>query len=217
MKINNATKAATKPTLSAAQSKQTSKASKASPAVGKASPAPVSKAAVKVTLPGGLKWSEAIAVLTGQRGVLARQVQTATDTKTGKVYVKAVKNELGLFLGGKAIVCTIENGILCGDKIGLIQLGGYVNGKRTGAKISLTTLANFIAKSKPAIIHWNIDDNGVKGHYLGNPAQKGICAVYVPELKYAWHMETDANSNNKHERGKILPLTKEGKLASVSF
>ena len=201
MKVNIKSKAATAPKATIATATATAKAKPTT--------------ATKISLPDKLKWLPAVAILTGARGILAREVVTATDKKTGRVFVKAVKNELGLSLK-EASVGEIIKGELTGDKVARVQLGGYVNGRNTGAKVSLTNLAAFVAKSRKCVVHWNIDDNGIAGHYIGNPNQKGMCAVYVPEHKFVWQMEMDSNANNRHERGKLLPVNDKTPLVSVA-
>ena len=216
MKINKATRLATARTQTApvvptmpAKPLSAAQAGKVAKRANK--PATVKTAAVKPTLPDGLKWSPAIAILTGERGILARNVLTATDKKSGRVFVKATQNETGLSCRD-AQAGWIEKGILCGDKVARVQLGGYVNGKNTGAKITLTTLAAFIASAHKCLVHWkNTDDAPVNGYYRGNPAEKGICAVYVPDWKFVWQMELDSNSHNRHERGYLKPV-KQGEI-----
>ncbi len=210
MKINKASKVATarKPLSAATAGKVSKKAQAAKTTV-----------AVKIQLPNALKWTPAIAILTGERGILARQIETATDKATKRVFVRATKDENGLRLRD-ASVCEVVNGVLMGDKAGRVQMGGYVNGRNTGAKITLAQLADFVKKSAPCIVHWNADDNGIHGRYVGNPHEKGICAVAVEYGKgntFVWQMERDANSNNKHERGSLKPLDAKKPLAIVGW
>ena len=209
MKINVATR------------KATANNTKNNPAKAQVSETPKT-VAVKITIPGGLKWLPGIAILTGARGIAARQIESAVERKTGRVFVHAVYDENGLKLGAKAIACEIVNGILTGDKPGRIQLGGYVNGRNTGAKIIITTLAAFIAKSQPCLVRWSNADDGEKihGRYVGNPAMKGLLAVMVKYgngFSFVWQVEQDSNANNRHERGEVLPLKEGATLSSVNW
>lgn len=149
-----------------------------------------------------------VALLSGARGFAARQVERLTYSD-GAVTIRALQNNLGLALKDGAPAEVV------GDKLtakaprdARVQLGGYVNGRNTGARVEFLTQAQFDARSKPAIVHWSADDNGVHGRYVGNPSQKGMCAVAVKygNQNYVWHMEQDSNANNKHERGAIKPV-----------
>jgi hypothetical protein len=182
--------------------------SKTKPAVkvkaGKAQSKPAKKAVKPVI-------SQAIALLSGERGLCARLVQVVTTPDS--VHITALQDNKGLrFANG--VACEIKGGKLVGEKEGRIALGGYVNGRNTGAKVELLTPAEFAKRAKPALVHWSADDNGAHGVYIGNPNVKGMCAVMVPYKggPYYWQMELDSNPGNKHERGNLEPLTKNGKL-----
>lgn len=149
--------------------------------------------------------STAIALLTGKRGITSRLVETHKAGESLKV--RALQNNLGLSLKG-APLASVEKGILKGKRDALLPLGGYVNGKMSGARVEFVTPAQFAARSKPCIVHWSADDNGIQGRYIGNPNQKGMVAVSVQYGKtaYYWQMEQDSNANNKHERGSVQPI-----------
>lgn len=199
MKINQKTKNAVK----AKKASATSKVVKAVKAV---------KAKVVATV---LKSFTAVALMQGVRGHAARLVRI--DNMSDKTQnITALQNNLGLPLKD-AHTAKIDNGILKGERAARIELGGYVNGKSNGTKVELLTPAQFESRSGKCIVHWNKDDNGIHGRYIGNPNVKGMVAVSVQygKMTYYWQMEQDSNANNKHERGSIKPLKTGGKLLAV--
>ncbi len=153
------------------------------------------------------------ALLHGARGFALRLVKAS---KQGDILTLIpLQNNKGL-TAVKPEPCYVDSkGIVTGSKTAKCQLGTYVNGKSSGATCQLLTKAQFIARSKAALVLWNIDGKPAPCRYIGNPAEKGMSAVLTAN-GYAWQIEQDSNSHNKHERGKLLPLTKSGKLVNVS-
>ncbi len=192
MKLNQKTKAAIKNK----PAKSKSKGSKAKAIV---------KAVVKLIVPDKLT-GKAVALLSGTRGFAARLVETG---KLGNVTViRALQRNDGLSLKD-GVWCPIEAGILTGIRQGRIELGGYVNGKSTGAKVELLSENQFTSKAKVGLVKWNskADAKPIAGMYLGNMQQKGMLAVRTVFQKghapFFWQVEQDSNANNKHERGKV--------------
>jgi hypothetical protein len=193
MKINIKSKNATKAPISATQAGKTAKRQ---------------TTVAQPKLPSALKWLPAIALVSGARGMVARAVLTATD-KSGKVWLKATQNEIGLPLKDA-----------CGDRVGRVQMGGYANGRNIGAKVTITNLATFIKKSAPCNVCWSADDNrATVGRYIGKVSEKGIIAtlVYFGKVAFPWQCEQDSNANNRHERGRIQPATAGAKLTDISW
>ena len=215
MKISNATKAA----LLAAKQTNASKAQPATiarKAVKAVSSAKKAKKAKKQA--ATVKASElALILLSGARGYTSRNVRKITMSD-GEVRLYALQNNMGM--ANKSENYGIDNnGLLTGKRDGLIELGGYVNGKTSGASVRYLTAKQFNSIARPCIVKWNQDDNGIAGRYIGNPAEKGMSAVVVSYKggDFHWQMETDANANNKHERGDLLPSVKGGKLLPVKL
>ena len=177
----------------------------ATPKAKKQSSAKTTAKAAKVT-----GRSILVALLSGARGFAARLVERLTYSD-GSVAIRAIHNNSGL-TEKESTLAPIVGGKLTSkaDRKARVQLGGYVNGRNTGAKVELITQAEFAKRSKPCIIHWNVDDAGVHGRYIGNPAEAGMCAVSCKfgSMEYFWQMEQDSNSNNKHERGELQPVKK---------
>ena len=209
MKINQATIKAIANTGKVVKAKNPAK-----PAVTPVTPAKpakktkVAKSANKVgVMPAGKpdKMSLALAVLSGVRGYAARFVQVYTFGT--RVFIRATQNNNGLSLkDGTFCEVTADKGLV-GDKQGLVELGGYVNGKKSGAKVTLTTADTFAKKSGKCLIKWNSDDSkGTLGNYVGVPSARGMSAVLCKfgNVQYGWQMETDTNSHNKHERGDLV-------------
>jgi hypothetical protein len=183
----------------------------------KAKAAKIAKAKVG-QLPDGKadKLDKTVAVLSGERGFAARMVERAVYGT--RIFIRALQNNLGLPLKD-GLFCEVTDSGLQGERAALVECGGYVNGKTKGAKVRFMSAADFQSKAAKAVIHWNADDNGIHGFYVGNPAQKGMCAVCVNYngQPFFWQMETDSNSNNKHERGKIEAAKTGGKLIEVNL
>lgn len=163
--------------------------------------------------------STVIMVVSGIRGLAARLGQLATTGK-GKdqtVKFRALQDNKGLALKDGQWV-SIIGGKLSGKKErqGQLECGGYVNGRLTGADARFFTPAQFRAIAKPCLIHWQADKDPVSGFYIGDPNVKGMCAVFVPAWNYYWQVELDSNANNKHERAKLAPVKKGGKLVKVA-
>jgi hypothetical protein len=207
MKLNKKTLAAINP--------KNHKAIKALPMSKPAKPATPAKAARKAKKTGKAakavkgkltKQYTAVALLSGARGTLARAVRVF-EYVTGQVEIIALQNNLGL-AEKNPVPCAIIGGKLVGDKLGRVQLGGYVNGRNTGASVKLITEAQFLKASAPCVVHWDKDGVGVHGRYIGQPNEKGICAVACKfgAQWYFWQMEIDSNVNNKHERGDLKPI-----------
>lgn len=172
------------------------------------------KAAATVT-----KTETAVAILTGARGILFRsaQVQTMSD---GTVRLTALQNCLGLANKDASYAVVKDGKLVNGDnRAGLVAMGGYVNGKTTGASVRLVSEKQALALCKDCMVHWDADDNGVRGKYVGNVSEKGICGVVVQYAgkNFFWQMELDSNANNKHERGDLKSVKEDGKLQDVKF
>lgn len=163
--------------------------------------------------------AQCVAVVMGvgdkARGLAARLVQT-TKTADG-LKIRALQNNIGLPLkdGHDA---DLKDGIMTGKREAMVEMGAYVSGHSRKAKVVLLSQEQFLKIAHPCIVHWKADDNGIQGHYIGNPNVKGMVAVavaYSGKL-FFWQMEMDSNPNNKHERGTIKPIKADGKLAIVN-
>jgi hypothetical protein len=158
--------------------------------------------------------AQSVAIIIGARGLAARLVETHKTADGLKI--RALQNNIGLPLKAGQFA-DVKDGTVTGKRPALIELGCYANGKTSGAKIVTMTQAQFLAKAHPCIVHWKADDNGIHGHYIGNPNVKGMVAVavaYSGKL-FFWQMEMDSNANNKHERGTVKSIKPEGKLVEV--
>lgn len=188
------------------------KATTAKPATAKpATPAP--KGAVKAkpaTTPAKTEkpiLSQALALLSGARGFACRFVDVRTFKTSGKVEVSARQNENGLSIAENDRAWgTVANGILEGEKKARIQLGGYVNGRNTGAKIELLKTEDFAKKAKAGKVKWSNEDKPITCHYIGDVSKKGMLAIVCQfnGKSFAWQCEQDSNSHNAHERGQVL-------------
>lgn len=161
---------------------------------------------------------KAVALLSGKRGICARSIEQII-TKGGQTAIRALHDN-AMLTCKESVFCPVENGLITSSspKIGRIQLGAYVNGKNTGAKVEIVSQAEFEKRSRPCNVHWKAtDDKPVIGRYIGNPQVKGMVAIGVKYAGglYLWQMEMDANANNRHERGIIAPLKKGDVLAVV--
>lgn len=149
-------------------------------------------------------------LLSGARGYALRYGKA---TKQGDIIsFTPCQNNKGLSLQGAEAVTMGPDSIVKGSKTARLCAGTYVNGKSNGAKGKLLTAKQFNALSKPCLVAWNVDSKPYPARYIGNPAEKGMSAVLAGP--FAWQMEQDSNSHNKHERGRLLPLTKNGKLTA---
>lgn len=207
MKINKKTKlaiSAKNPVNAAKLAKIKKNAATVKQGAKNAKPAKAAKAVEAVKLTG-----TSVAVLRGERGQLCRLVQTGKNS-AGQTVVCAVQDNSGLNIPqAERIQCVIEKGVLTGHRDGLLQLGGYVNRRRSGAKIELLTDKQFTAKARKGTVKWREDDSkAVSCLYMGDHSQKGICAVrveYKPGHPFYWQIELDSNVNNVHERGSLVP------------
>ena len=159
---------------------------------------------------------KAIALLSGKRGHCARSVEQVT-LKGGQTAIRALHDN-SMLSCKESVFCPIEDGLITASspKIGRIQLGAYVNGKNTGAKVEIVSQAEFEKRSLPCNVHWKAtDDKPIVGRYIGNPNVKGMVAIGVKYAGgyYFWQMEQDSNVNNRHERGIVTALKKGETLA----
>ncbi len=154
-----------------------------------------------------------ILVVRGKRGLAARY--GIASKQADVITFTPLQRNNGL-TEKKAEPCYIDaKGTITGSKTAKCQAGTYANGKSSGAIGELLTVAQFQARSKPCSIKWNIDSKPTHGRYIGNPHEKGMLAVCDSNGFY-WQMEQDSNSHNKHERGHIAAMTKNGKLEVVA-
>lgn len=163
------------------------------------------------------------ALIVGNRGAVLRAIARYKGSD-GLTYIRATQDNRGLALPTSskyASLCQVSpDGVIKGIREALIGLGCYVNGRVSGAKVAkYLTLAQWVKLSAPCNVHWNADSTSIPGRYVGNPHEKGTCAVSVQYGKttFAWQMELDSNSNNKHERGRLEATKPGAKLASVTY
>ena len=216
MKITKATKKAVKarsipPSAKNGKTAISAKARKKNASKGKRTPAKPLVAAEYNKLFAAGKRAIMIALLSGARGFCARTVEVVT-AKDGTRALRAVQNNLGLPERESLFAPLSKDSVITSEanRMARVQLGGYVNGRNTGAKVELMSPAQFATRSKPCLVHWNVDDKGIPGRYIGDPSVKGMVAVSVQygSQTYFWQMEQDSNANNKHERGCIKPIGK---------
>jgi hypothetical protein len=128
-----------------------------------------------------------------------------TTVKAGANYtLRALQsNVVGTMRGDAVTVTAGKVASATGERDGRIALGGYVNGRNSGAGVALLTGADIANTFKAGAVKWNVDGKEVTALVRGNVAQKGMVAVvcaYGGKV-FAWHCEADSNANNKHERG----------------
>lgn len=142
----------------------------------------------------------AIALLTGERGILSRKVETGLRGKT--FCIRALQDNAGLSIVGEW--AEIHDGKLTAQgasKQARIELGGYVNGRNTGASVETIKESQFTAKAKAGYVRWNADKDAVACQFIGDASKKGIVAVKAGSMY--WQAEQDSNPNNRHERATV--------------
>lgn len=196
MKINKSVQAALAKKAGTGKQVQASKSAK------KAQPVKATvKAALKV-----LKTYTTLLLLSGIRGYAVRKVEVRVIEDQPK-QVRALQDGKGNALGNAEYAEIDKTGHLTGKRAALVPLGGYVNGKMRGAKVEELTEAQFHSRSHRAKVKWNADKEAITGRYIGNPTMQGMVAVEA--AGHFWQLELDANVNNKHERGDLLPIGSE--------
>lgn len=199
MKINMKSKNATS-NKNAAKKVITPKAAKAAKQSVKAE-----KKAAKVVATGQM-----IALLSGERGLLCRKVETGMRGTTP--CIRALQNEKGLALDGEW--AELHDGKLTAQgasRVARVQLGGYVNGRNTGATVKLVKESEFTKQAKTGEVKWHVDNDSTACTYLGDANVKGIVAVKAGS--FYWQAEQDSNSNNKHERATVIVKNAKTKAA----
>lgn len=144
---------------------------------------------------------KAVALITGKRGVLSRLVETGE--RGSEKFIRATQDNAGLSIVGGW--CLIDGGMITAktERKTRVELGGYVNGRNTGAKVQLTTQAAYERAAKPFSVKWNVDKEAVKASVIGDTAKRGIVAVLTAYKgkPFFWQCELDSNAHNLHERG----------------
>ena len=182
----------------------------------KAKTVPVTKAPVKTVKPAvaakptKAKVELVIALFFGLRGVNVRLVERHTSAEG--VFIRATQDNDGKQIKDGSFA-KIEQGFATGKRVALTELGCYVNGKLKGARVEFLTATQFAHRAGKALIKWAGQKDSLPGRYIGNPAKQGMLAVEVNG--HYWQLELDSNKQNKHERGTIEPVTKNGKLVEV--
>ena len=144
---------------------------------------------------------QVLLIMSGKRGKVSRLGNEVTvDGITG---YQALQDNAGLpIVGG---ICIPENGIITSktDRKTRIELGGYVNGKNTGAKIEVHSVSAFDKLAKKGFVKWNVDSESVPCQFIGDISKKGCVAVKTSfnGKPFFWQVEIDSNPHNAHERG----------------
>ena len=157
--------------------------------------------AIKKAIAPIIATGKAIAHLTGKRGDILRLVETGKQGSD--TYIRALQDNKGLAVTGGW--CLVDNGCITAKtpREFRVQVGAYVNGKNTGAKVTLLTEKQFLAIAKKGVIRWNVDSESIDGLTVGDVNRKGCVGVRVMygSKPYYWQMEMDSNVHNVHERG----------------
>lgn len=151
-----------------------------------------------------------IALLSGERGLLCRKVETGMRGTTP--CLRALQNEKGLALDGEW--AELHDGKLTAQgtsRVARVQLGGYVNGRNTGATVKLVKESEFNKQAKTGEVKWHVDNDSTACTYLGDASVKGIVAVKAGS--FYWQAEHDSNPNNKHERATVTVKNAKTKAA----